>query len=150
MSKDIVGLIAEISHRDCKNNSCLLEQYRKLMLNRKCNTYYTEKKCPSCNFIFVTNGCFGSPFTKVCIICQVSFCQYICNIHEKYHNCAKDHTKEITLCYNIQGQYSHEKFKSIVCNDCYSKINEYNHLCEGRDNDDCKELNYRKICDSIN
>lgn len=137
-----------------KNDGCLLQQYRKAM-NNKNNTNGTEERCTGCSKVFLKfeyHMYIYKPITyiKTCEICDSPFCcfKYKCNIHDKIHNCLKEHTRELFLCHfdpSSTASFTHDTYRTIVCNDCYSNIDVYKSCQE----DGCCETNFWKLCESI-
>lgn len=91
MSKDIVSLIAAISHDDCKKDRdrvrCLLEQYRFWNKNKVIVVSDGERICENhsqCD-IRVTRMNY-----KCCSKCDAAYClmNEVCPVHNIIHNCA--------------------------------------------------------------
>ena len=97
MSKDIVSLIAAISHDECKKDRdrdrCLLQQYRSFMNDGW--TALDEQICEKCKMLFVRDD--YEEKSARCCSCGLVWCKLTingrCNSHDVIHDCASKETK---------------------------------------------------------
>lgn len=122
MSKDVVNLIAQISHKECdekyQDAMCLLEQYRE-EVDTGIGEFIEEEKCLSCKKQFIDR------YLKICFHCRKMYChmKYKCQVHDIKHSCMTKFMDCIQDCTGLHnGPHARRYVDKWMCYECYTCI----------------------------